>query len=70
MKLGTFVELPDVMNRDNFRLRLMSSLRAGGMSERGFAFEMHGSYDIALRYRAGQVIKYTFAVCDEQLISL
>jgi hypothetical protein len=36
MKLGTFVDVADVMNRANFHLRVMSSFRAGGRSKKGF----------------------------------
>jgi hypothetical protein len=36
MKLGTLVDVPNVMNRANFHLHLMSSLRASGGSKRGF----------------------------------
>jgi hypothetical protein len=36
MKLRTFVDVPDVMNHANFHLRVMSSLRAGVGSKRGF----------------------------------
>jgi hypothetical protein len=36
MKLGTFVDVPDVMNYAYFHLRVMSSLGAGGGSKRGF----------------------------------
>jgi hypothetical protein len=41
MKLDTFVELSDLMNRANFHLCLMSSLWASEGSKRGFSFEMH-----------------------------
>jgi hypothetical protein len=36
MKLGTMVDVPDIMNHANFHLRVMSSLGAGGGSKRGF----------------------------------
>jgi hypothetical protein len=36
MKFGTFVDVPDVMNHAEFHLRVMSSLRAGWGSKRGF----------------------------------
>ena len=35
MKLGTFVDVPDVMNHANFHLRVMGSLGAGRGSRRG-----------------------------------
>jgi hypothetical protein len=42
MKLGTFVDPPDVMNHANFHLHQMNNLRAsGGRQIRGFPFEMH-----------------------------
>jgi hypothetical protein len=41
MKLGTFIDLLDVINHANFNLHMMIILRASGESKRGFAFEMH-----------------------------
>jgi hypothetical protein len=41
MKLGTFVDVSDVMNHANFHLRVMSCFWAGRESKRGFAIEMH-----------------------------
>jgi hypothetical protein len=40
MKLGTFLDVPDVMNRVNFHLRVRSILRAGEGQKECFAFEM------------------------------
>jgi hypothetical protein len=37
MKLGTLVDVPDVMNHVNFHLRMVSSFGAGGGSKRGFS---------------------------------
>jgi hypothetical protein len=41
MKLGTFVELSDVLSRANFYLGVMCSFRACRGQKTGFPFEMH-----------------------------
>jgi hypothetical protein len=53
MNLGTFRELPAVMDRVNFNFCLMSGLRAsGGFKKRFCLWNARGSYNVALRYRA------------------
>jgi hypothetical protein len=56
VKLGTFVEVLDVINHASFHFCVMSSLEAGGGSKRGFGFEipMALTNNIALRFRAGK----------------
>jgi hypothetical protein len=39
LKLGTFIELADVINYTNFYLFLMNSFRASEGQKSGFAFE-------------------------------
>jgi hypothetical protein len=59
MKLGTFVDVPDVINHANFHLRVMSSLWACWGSKRGFClWNAYGSYNITLRFRAGKGLCY------------
>jgi hypothetical protein len=41
MKLGTFVDVLDVMNHAKFHLHKMNILRSSGGHKRGFPFEMH-----------------------------
>jgi hypothetical protein len=41
MKLGTLVDVPDVINHAKFHLRVISSLGAGGGPKGDFSFEMH-----------------------------
>jgi hypothetical protein len=41
MKLGTLVDVPDVINHVNFHVRVNSCLGASGGQKGGFAFEMH-----------------------------
>jgi hypothetical protein len=55
IKLGTFVELPEVINHANFHLYQVISLRASGQSKKRFClWNAYGSYNIALCYRAGK----------------
>ncbi len=59
MKLGSFVEAPDVINYAKFHLDLVNSLRASQGSKNGFSlWNAYGSYNIALRYRAGKWLTY------------
>jgi hypothetical protein len=41
MKLGTFLDILDVINHTSFHRRVMNTLRASGGSKRAFPFEMH-----------------------------
>jgi hypothetical protein len=41
LKLGTFVELMDIINHTNFYLFLVNSFRASGGQKLGFTFERH-----------------------------
>jgi hypothetical protein len=55
LKLGTFVELMNIISHTNFYLFLMNIFQASGGQKLVFTFERHadGSYNIALRFRAG-----------------
>ena len=41
MKLGTFIDPPDVINHASFHPYMVNTLRRSGGQKRGFAFEMH-----------------------------
>jgi hypothetical protein len=57
MKLGTFVDVPDVMNLANFHIHVMNILRAGIGSKMAFSLCIaYGSYNIAFALPRWQVI--------------
>jgi hypothetical protein len=62
LKLGTFVEFMDVINHTNFYLfHVMNSFRAssGGVKNEDLPLKgVYGSYNIALRFRAGMITRY------------
>jgi hypothetical protein len=59
MKFGKVVEPLILMNHTNFHLNLMASLRASGwwVKKEVYLWNAFGSYNIALRYRAGKWIR-------------
>jgi hypothetical protein len=60
MKLGTFVDVPDVMNLANFHIHVMNILRAGIGSKMAFSLCIaYGSYNIAFALPRWQVINKT-----------